>query len=187
MRSIIKCPYYYFDGVIPDAMCDTIVELGKTKEQMIAGINVENTTDNKMRKGEVAWIKDDWVQQMLETYASKANIEAGWHFVVDSKEHIQFATYEDSAFYDYHRDCNILQAQYRKLSISVQLSSPDDYDGGDLLMKHFWGTTNLPMDKEIKNKGTIIVFPSILLHKVTPVTEGTRHSLVQWFSGPDFV
>ena len=43
------------------------------------------------------------------------------------------------------------------------------------------------MDSEIKNKGTIIVFPSVLLHTVTPVTKGTRHSLVQWFSGPDFV
>ena len=54
-------------------------------------------------------------------------------------------------------------------------------------MKNMWGTMDLPMDKETKNKGTIIVFPSMLLHKVTPVTKGIRHSLVQWFSGPDFI
>ena len=187
MRSIIKCPYYYFDSVIPDAMCDVIIDTGKAKEQTTAGINVNNIEDTKMRKGEVAWIKDQWLQEMLETYASKANIEAGWHFQIDSKEHIQFASYEDNAFYDYHRDCNIKQAQYRKLSISVQLSSPDDYEGGNLLIKHFWGEADLPMDLEIRNRGTIIVFPSILLHTVTPVTKGLRHSLVQWFSGPDFI
>ena len=187
MKSIIKCPYYYFDGVIPDQMCDTIVELGNDKQQEQAGINIGNVQDKKMRKGEVAWIKDLWVQELIETYASKASVEALWNFHITSREHIQFATYENNAFYDYHRDCNIKQAQYRKLSVSVQLSNPSDYEGGDLLMKNIWGTMDLPMDKEIKNKGTIIVFPSMLLHRVTPVTKGTRHSLVQWFSGPDFI
>ena len=187
MRSILNCPYYYFDSVIPKDMCDVIVQLGKGKEQEQAGINVENVEDTKMREGKVAWIKDLWVQELIEIHASKASVKAMWNFHITSREHIQFATYENNAFYDYHRDCAINQAQYRKLSVSVQLSDPSDYEGGDLLMKNMWGTMDLPMDKETKNKGTIIVFPSMLLHKVTPVTKGIRHSLVQWFSGPDFI
>ena len=50
-----------------------------------------------------------------------------------------------------------------------------------------WGNEDLPMDEEVYKRGTIVVFPSLLLHTVTPMTKGIRHSLVQWFSGPDFV
>ena len=53
-------------------------------------------------------------------------------------------------------------------------------------MKHIWNDNLLEMDKETTMQGTIIVFPSMLPHRVTPVTEGVRYSLVQWFSGPDF-
>ena len=56
-----------------------------------------------------------------------------------------------------------------------------------MLLKNFWGNTNLPMDEGVFKQGTIIVFPSILLHTITPITQGTRYSLVQWFSGPDFI
>ena len=54
-------------------------------------------------------------------------------------------------------------------------------------MKHIWNDTLLEMDKETIMQGTIIIFPSMLPHRVTPVTKGVRYSLVQWFSGPDFV
>lgn len=186
MRSVIKCPYYYFDSVIPDQMCDLIVELGQSKEQNIAGINTDNEKDD-MRQGHVAWITESWVQELIEIYAKKATEDANWHFNIDSKEHIQFATYENNDYYDYHRDCDQNLKPYRKISVSVQLSDPNDYEGGDLKIKHLWGKMDLPMDLRIKNKGTIIVFPSVLLHTVTPVTKGIRHSLVQWFGGPDFV
>ena len=122
-----------------------------------------------------------------DTYVERANIEAGWNFVLDDKELIQFATYEKQDFYRYHRDCDIVQPKYRKLSVTVQLSDPETYRGGDLFIRHFWGKTNLPIDEQLKSRGTIIVFPSILLHSVTHVMEGTRYSLVQWYSGPDFV
>jgi PKHD-type hydroxylase len=77
----------------------------------------------------------------------------------------------------------------RKLSVSVQLSHGTDYEGGDMEF------TDLPLDqshkelniwtnKEFRKKGTVIVFPSFIRHRVTPVTEGTRYSAVAWINGP---
>jgi len=187
MRSIIKCPYYYFEGTLPPEMCDTIIQLGKNKIQEEATINSDRSKDSKMRKGQVAWIQDEWLQQLIASYVARANAQANWNFVISNKEDIQFATYEDGAFYDYHRDCDIDADLYRKLSISVQLSSGEDYEGGRLILKNMWGNADLPMDEGVYKRGTIVVFPSLLLHTVTPMTKGIRHSLVQWFSGPDFV
>ena len=143
--------------------------------------------DDSFRKGEVAWIKDEWLQNMIGSYVGLANGNAGWNFILTTKEDVQFATYTDGGFYNWHRDCDIKQENYRKLSVSVQLSDYDSYEGGDLLLKHVWGNMRLPMDEAIYKQGTIIVFPSMLLHQVTATTKGTRHSLVQWYSGPDFV
>ena len=67
----------------------------------------------------------------------------------------------------------------RKLSFSVQLSSPDSYKGGDLLLHT--DATPAVAPKEI---GSVIIFPSFTLHEVTPVTEGIRYSLVGWVTGP---
>ena len=67
----------------------------------------------------------------------------------------------------------------RKLSFSVQLSDPDDYKGGDLLLKISSDPTQVK-----KTRGTVIFFPSYVLHEVTPVEQGVRKSLVGWVTGP---
>ena len=69
----------------------------------------------------------------------------------------------------------------RKLSVSLQLSDPNDYDGGDLVINTGGG-----LQKMKREQGTITVFPSYNLHKVMPIERGTRYSLVGWVSGPNF-
>jgi PKHD-type hydroxylase len=69
----------------------------------------------------------------------------------------------------------------RKLSLSVQLSEPEDYEGGSLLLYNGEEPMTLP-----KTRGTGLFFPSYSLHEVTPVTKGIRYSLVAWFLGPRF-
>jgi PKHD-type hydroxylase len=69
----------------------------------------------------------------------------------------------------------------RKLSFSVMLTDPGDYKGGELLLK----TSFKPM-KTPKKRGTVVFFPSFVLHEVTPVTEGIRKTLVGWVLGPNF-
>ena len=187
MRSIIKCPYYYFTSAITDEFCDLIVAAGKEKTQENAIINTSGEEDKDYRRGKVAWLKDAWIESMLGAYVERANKEANWNFILNDKELIQFTTYDKQDFYDYHRDCDIEQSLYRKLSATVQLSDPETYRGGELFIRHFWGNTNLPIDEQLKSRGTVVVFPSLLLHSITRVIKGTRHSLVQWYSGPDFI
>ena len=58
---------------------------------------------------------------------------------------------------------------------------------GNYSLKITGGTTQIVTQKEANAKGTVIVFPSAILHRVTPVTKGARYSLVQWYNGPDFI
>jgi len=73
----------------------------------------------------------------------------------------------------------------RKLSATVQLTDESKYKGGELLFKDLKGKNEpeILTNKVFKKKGTIVVFPSYMLHKVTPVTQGIRHSLVLWTCG----
>lgn len=103
---------------------------------------------------------------------------------------MQYTTYtsEDKGFYDYHQDSmgstikdNVDQRLPRKFSISLQLSDPSEYEGGDLLIK-----SGVTPGVAPKAKGQVVGFPSFMLHKVTPVTSGIRRSLVVWVTGPAF-
>ena len=79
----------------------------------------------------------------------------------------------------------------RKISVSIQLSNSEDYEGGDMyftdLPKHSQ-TSELQTwtNKRFRERGAVLVFPSFIRHKVTPVTKGTRLSAVAWFNGPPF-
>ena len=87
----------------------------------------------------------------------------------------------DGGHYDWHMDTGPDQFSRRKISITVQLSDPSEYEGGDLQLKINSGHQNTP-----KGFGTVVIFPSYLLHRVTPVTGGLRKSLVLWITGPAF-
>lgn len=73
----------------------------------------------------------------------------------------------------------------RKLSASIQLSDPRDYDGGDLIVGDDMND-DPNMREAMRQQGTVVFFPSFLRHCVTPVTRGTRSSLVVWGIGPDW-
>lgn len=106
----------------------------------------------------------------------RANVAGNFHFEFDDTEQPQLATYAAGDEYSWHLDIGPGEAARRKLSASVQLSNPADYDGGDL---DIWGAP----DGGERDWGTLIVFPSYMLHRVSPVTRGVRHSLVAWARG----
>ena len=84
------------------------------------------------------------------------------------------------SFYDWHYDVNWKgeSAYDRKLSICVQLCNPSEYEGGNFEFDEVKTTA------DFRSKGTVLVFPSYLRHRVLPVTSGIRRSLVAWFVGP---
>ena len=83
--------------------------------------------------------------------------------------------------YEWHLDIGNTNNSKRKLSISIQLSSSDTYEGGNLLFFN-----NNRQSKANRDQGTMILFPSYILHKVEPVTKGKRRALILWLTGPPF-
>ena len=107
-----------------------------------------------------------------------------WNFSLASfQEDLQHATYdaEMKGHYDWHFDLGDEKASTRKLSVSVQLTDPSDYTGGTLEFMIHRSTIIPPAAR-----GTVVIFPSYLTHRITPVTSGIRKSLVCWLHGPTF-
>lgn len=162
------------------------------------GITGHNLNPNvgkneKVRTSKVRWInKNDTdaasVMQMLYKLFEQANNAAfgvDWRYIND----IQHTLYEarDKGHYDFHMD-TFFEAPikvHRKLSMTIQLSDDNDYEGGDFIFQK--NLVDIPPDsKKLRAKGTILVFPSFLPHAVTPVTKGERKSLVVWADGPEW-
>jgi len=169
-----------FPGAFPEEKCDEIISLGLSLGTEDA--TVFNNSES-VRRSQVGWIDNRELLENLHHLVTIANSEL-FAFDVHKVAPIQFTKYssDDSGWYDWHHDVDYAstKAFSRKLSVTVQLSDPRAYAGGDL---QFSECEN-PDSEVLRAKGTAIVFPSYLRHRVTPVTSGRRYSLVSWFEGP---
>jgi len=143
--------------------------------------------DSDSRKSNIKWIpqNDDWwwLYEKLSNYAVTAN-ETLWDFdLYQIPEQIQYTEYHAPAgHYDWHQDIGPDMLSKRKISITVQLSDPEEYEGGTLQMFR-GGNIEGPYIEAEKNVGCVFIFPSYMMHRVTPVTKGTRKSFVLWLGG----
>ncbi len=107
-----------------------------------------------------------------------------WGFDLDGGEEWQLTHYThlDAGVYERHMDCSLEggRPRCRKVSVSVNLSDPRDYEGGSLRL----GAVGQPDREALRQRGAALVFPSFVEHRVTPLLAGERYSLVAWFSGP---
>ena len=198
--------YYYFKSALSNILCDKIVKEGMSNNKKIAGIgSIDPRTKHEVeevktiRDSNISWISDVWLKVLLEPYIQKANHMAGWNFDLVDSEDCQFTIYNQGQYYGWHTDTdgnlyygkgNEWNNLMRKLSVTVSLSDPEDYEGGvlefDLRNTGQINTSEIIKCKEILPRGSIVVFPSYTWHRVSPVTKGTRLSLVQWNLGPGF-
>jgi predicted 2-oxoglutarate/Fe(II)-dependent dioxygenase YbiX len=141
-------------------------------------------TNAQIRRSKVVMLgaeqKYNWLYDRIWAAAQECNRQFFCVDLAGVEANIQLARYDssDQGFYDWHTDFAGIRP-LRKISVSIQLSGAEHYDGGDLELKY--GTQPQAMDKA---RGAFIAFPSFLLHRVTPVTRGTRWSLVAWILGP---
>lgn len=161
--------------------CKKIIDL--FKDNTVATIG-SGSIRQKVRDSHLHWIdlSDDtrWIYERLEKYVLEANNVFKldlWGF----SEKIQLTKYGVNQHYDWHKDSGKYKSSVRKLSIVVNLTDPNDYDGG---MLEFFGRENANMAKD---QGAMVIFPSYLYHRVESVTSGTRYSLVMWVSGRPYV
>ena len=179
--------YYRFIKGVPDYFVNYLRKALDEKVLVDAkvGSGEDGVVAKDTRRSKVYWLPktDEFVDiyKMLFDFLAKCNNEFYQFKLSEITEHIQYTVYssEDQGFYDWHIDMGPNKAR-RKLSLVCQLSDPSEYEGGELQINA--GRVLAPE----KEKGTVIIFPSYLLHRVTPVTKGVRRSLVLWIEGPAF-
>ncbi len=136
------------------------------------------------RRSRQLWLPPDefkWVYERMLKIARRVN--ECYHYQIDRvDDKIQIAYYDESeqGFFTWHMDWGS-DAQQRKISISIPLNDPAEYEGGDLEFNVNGIPAAVPQEQ-----GVAISFPSYILHRVTPVTRGRRYSMVAWIHGPPF-
>jgi len=177
---------YYFwiwDKAIPKNVCETILNMADWDNAENGTFNKGNVykEDETFRKTKVLWADPmSIIGCITHNYISQANKLAGWHFNLGELEPIQLGKYEKSGHYDWHSDLGKPRnGVQRKLSCSILLNDETVFEGGNLEFKGVFEQPKL-------QQGSIIVFPSIIEHRVTPVTNGVRYSAVGWMTGPAF-
>jgi PKHD-type hydroxylase len=179
--------YYWFENGFSPSELISIEQMTSDLEFQKAGIGELNETNrvDSVRKSSVKWCPQnenwEWVYSKLHDMIVEAN-EQMWGFDLTSmREQIQYTEYyEGGGHYTWHMDCGIGIQNQRKVSVTVQLSGEDEYEGGDL---EFNVGKNMVAPR---GKGNVVIFPSFYLHRVTPVTKGTRKSFVLWVGGEPY-
>jgi PKHD-type hydroxylase len=165
------------------AELDAIINMGNAAE--LERASTFGSNDPKVRDSFVQFLfpneVTDWVFARLAGVIIGMN-EAFFGFDLTAMEQgLQFTRYSaPGEHYEWHIDRG-MQTGTRKLSLTLQLSDPDTYEGGDLEL--WFGGEPIQASRE---RGMMTLFPSWAMHRVKPVTEGVRYSLVCWVSGPSF-
>ena len=171
--------------------CERIIALAAGSQMSDAGLVRAKSHD--IRRADLAWLEDipaaDWVMDRMVRIVAQANRggadSEGFGFDLDDfAESAQVARYgaDRLGHFDWHSDIGAGPlAARRKLTVVVQLSDPAGYQGGGLELRPDSNVVQADLAQ-----GTATIFPSFVLHRVTPVTIGTRWSLTLWAHGPAF-
>lgn len=187
----MKGEWCYFKSYFDKQTCEKLIEDAKDipyKEGEVGVADGGQIINPDYRRSKIKFIysNSERFQPLFDALwktAIKAN-EDFFQFHISRLFFVQFAEYDASyeGEYKQHHDVfwiNNDDFYHRKLSCSIQLSDPSTYDGGNLLLT----ANQIPPPEDIRAQGTITYFPSFMQHQVTPVTRGTRYSLVAWFEG----
>jgi PKHD-type hydroxylase len=173
--------YAYWTNAFTKKECEKIIEIAKNK-----GF-IKGTTMGKsdIRKSKICWLypsdEMNWVFRRVTDIVLNLNEKFFGFDIFGLNEGFQFTNYKaPDNKYGKHVD-RTLDFIVRKLSVSIQLTDPKEYEGGELYL--YDNNEGELMNKE---QGTLILFPSYILHEVMPVTKGERNSLVTWVTGNQF-
>jgi PKHD-type hydroxylase len=174
--------YISYEGVFTNIQCKKIVELGIAESLQSSTIGNGDVVDT-IRNSKNSWIcnQEDtrWIFDKISEVVKYAN-QSYMFDLTHFGERLQFTEYSQGQFYKWHVDNGAGLLSYRKLSVVVNLTNPLSYSGGELQI------FSAIKEKIPKTQGSVIIFPSYKEHRVTPLIEGVRHSLVSWISGPPF-
>ena len=176
-------PLWYL-GEIPVEECDkAFLELMEiTPKDATMGVEGE-AKDHLTRNTSIRFADHShWFGKHLLEWGNLANQSCNWKYQIDSHEAIQFAEYGTGQHYHWHVDNFPLSGKEtdRKITVICIMNDPSEWEGGELEFCMF--EKHIPKLK----KGSIIAFPSLIQHRVLPVTKGKRYSATMWVNGPRF-
>jgi PKHD-type hydroxylase len=171
----------------PD-QCRQIIDAGRRLPPQKAQVGMGKPgggTDTKKRVTTISWIpfkEMDPMYNQVNQFIQQTNLNHFGFGDIQITEQAQFTEYPVGGFYDWHMDCDVNMAHeppVRKISMTVLLNDPLEFEGGDLELMS-------PGKFKKLKQGHAIIFASFLNHRVAPVTRGVRQSLVMWFGGTPF-
>ncbi len=176
--------HYLFEPLFSEEQCDKIIDIGERLVSEDATITDKGNVTKDTRNSKISWIQigveTKWIYEWI--WASVQNTNRWELDIRGFYETLQYTVYDSTngtAKYDWHTDTGP-NMNHRKISLSLQLSGANEYSGGVFELER-GGMLNTP---EHLKKGNAIMFPSLLRHRVLPVTSGIRKSLVVWIAGP---
>ena len=174
--------WQYWEGALSPQQCDEIIEICRNDCVMQDGTvfrSVDFAPDKSIRDSSIGWTYNDKIKSYIDYYYKEANRNA-FNIEASYIPAVQYGEYTEGNFYSWHHDVNWEgdAAFDRKISIVIQLSDPDDYEGGEFQFK------NIQTPSNFKTRGSVLAFLSYNEHQVTQVTTGIRKSLVAWVEGP---
>ena len=183
---MVQGPFVAWEGALTPAEVDAIVAHGDALLHSKATLEGRSDRVDAVRITDLAWIEHGPETQKLYERLSQIVLRLNtdfYRFDLTGLENLQYTIYDgrQGGHYDWHIDFGHKNFKPRKISLSIQLSDPADYEGCELQFQIESQPISAP-----RSRGTVIAFPSFFLHRVTPVTAGVRKSLVLWATGPEF-
>ena len=179
--------FVVWDNAFTPAELDRLTAYGDgltVETATVKSVDPAGAVRDDIRITQTAWMppspQSQWIYDRVQRVARTLNDKSYQFDLTGFSENFQYTIYHgtEGGHYDWHVDHGPLKVQ-RKLSISVQLSDPADYEGCDLEFQAGNRIETAP-----RTRGAVIAFPSYVLHRVTPCSGGTRKALVAWTTGP---
>ena len=171
--SIIK-------NAVDDKFIQSIIDVGESQGLQEATVGFDTST-NKIRSTKISWISAKEILLPLKDKILETNKSKDWNFTVTGMFPFQYSVYNKNDHYDWHIDRRPVHQGEDEKKLSFSLILNENYEGGELEFKDSKENMSLNL-----NKGDMVIFPSFLEHRVKPVLNGTRISLVGWMVGPKY-
>jgi len=174
----------WFLGQIPTDLCDMAAADYMRLEARDATMGANGDELSHLNRNTTVRFaeKGHWFGSILRGHGLQANKTCEWGFEIDDHEAVQYAHYGVGQHYGWHVDNFPLAGlpTDRKVSVVCLMSDPSEFEAGELQIR-LYSEYTAPLAK-----GSVIAFPSILEHRVTPVTSGLRATATMWLNGPRF-
>ena len=199
MLPIIESPikadfnnFYYFPQVFSNEEISNLDQLVtqnyKFQKGQVGNIELDTLDSTVYNNRDIAYLPPDnntkGLYEKLEKLVIQANEELFNFSITQVTDLIHYVIYpENGGYLDWHMDIGKFQVNRRKLALTVQLSDPTEYDGGEF---EIWFGSKEKFITVPRQKGDVIIFPTFLMHRIKPITRGQRKALVFWTGGEPF-